>query len=95
MSKSSFDVVVAAPMSYAGSYQRIGKVVRSVAVVVSWMTVGVVLLMAWWSLVTVWYFTFGLLLVPYRMMRRGQRKEKKADLRHAEVLGALQEDTPQ
>jgi len=35
-----------------------------------------------------WYAIFGLLLVPYRLLRRGQRKRDVAAKRHAELLAA-------
>jgi hypothetical protein len=39
--------------------------------------------------VAVWYCTFGLLLVPYRIIRRGNRKDKVRQLQHREHLEAL------
>ena len=42
-----------------------------------------------WSIVTIWYCIFGLLLVPYRLIRRSGRKEKKLALQHREQLEAL------
>lgn len=47
------------------------------------------LIMAAWMGVVVWYFMFGILLIPYRLIRRGQRKQKRDILRHRELLDAL------
>lgn len=37
------------------------------------------------------YLTFGLLLVPYRLLPRGARKRKSEALRHREMLGAIEQ----
>lgn len=47
------------------------------------------LIMTAWMGVVVWYFMFGILLIPYRLIRRGQRKQKRDILRHRELLDAL------
>lgn len=86
-------VVVAAPLSYAGSAARIWKltgVSEQAAARVALATVAVVLILAAWCLVTAWYFTFGLLLVPYRLIRRGSRKRKREALQHREMMAAIQ-----
>jgi len=89
----STKVVIAAPMSFAGSFQRTKKMVAAIApiiaAVVTWTFVGLVVLAIWWGLIAGWYLIFGLWLVPYRLMRRGQRKEKKADMRHSEIIEAV------
>jgi len=36
-----------------------------------------------------WYLLFGLLLVPYRLIRRGSRKQKIQERQHQEILEAL------
>lgn len=41
-------------------------------------------------LVLYWYLLFGLLLVPYRIIRRGQRKRRREELRHREMLAAIE-----
>jgi hypothetical protein len=43
-----------------------------------------------WIFVTAWYLVWGLLLVPYRLLRRGARKRKAEALRHREMMGAIQ-----
>ncbi len=90
---ASEEVIISAPMSYAGSAQRIIRLRRradggwELAAVTSLVVMLVVMA---WMFITVWYLMWGLLLVPYRLMRRGQRKRKVESLRHRELLGALQ-----
>lgn len=90
---ASEDVIISAPMSYVGSAQRIIRLRRRAPV--GWQltaitVLAIVLIVAVWALVTVWYLTWGLLLVPYRVMRRGARKRKVEALRHRELLGTIQ-----
>ena len=90
---ASEDVIISAPMSYAGSAQRIVRLRRRVDAgweLTAVTTLVVVLIVTAWLLITVWYLTWGLLLVPYRLMRRGQRRRRVEALRHRELLGALQ-----
>jgi hypothetical protein len=47
------------------------------------------IVMAWMTILC-WYAMFGLLVVPYRLLRRGQRKRKREELRHRETLAALE-----
>src|SRR4051794_30211310 len=60
-------VVVAAPLSYAGSAARIWKltgVVAQPAARIGLGAVAIVLIVFAWAVVTGWYVLFGLLLVP-------------------------------
>ena len=43
----------------------------------------------WWSLIFAWYFAFGLWVVPYRLARRGARKDKRQAAMHREMLDAM------
>lgn len=84
----SEQVVIAAPVSLAGSAARLWKITRGRA---GWAKAGlaalaVLLITVAWVFVLCWYALFGLWLVPYRIIRRGQRKRKMAALRHAELL---------
>ena len=77
-------------MSFTGSAQRLWKFTRSCPANV-WASAaiytGVVLLIGvMWMAVLCWYFIFGLWLVPYRLIRRGQRKRRMQELRHREML---------
>jgi len=88
----SEQVVVSAPLSFAGSAQRIWKLTDqdTDALKYGMMALAVlVLIPAAWIVVSFWYCTFGLLLVPYRMIRRGNRKDKVRAMQHREHLEAL------
>ena len=87
----SEQVVVEAPMSFTGSAKRIWKLTDQETQWVRYlmMVLAVTLIAIAWTLVLAWYCTFGLLLVPYRLMRRGSRKSKKQALQHRENLEAL------
>jgi hypothetical protein len=89
----SEDVVVAAPLSYHGSAVRIWKLTRvhdHVAYKIALGICAVVLIVGAWVFVTAWYVVFGLLLVPYRLIRRGARKRKREALQHREMLDAIE-----
>jgi hypothetical protein len=90
---ASEDVIINAPMSYAGSAQRImrlrrrargGSELAAITVVVT------VLIVIAWAFITAWYLTWGLLLIPYRLLRRGARKRQAEAIRHRELLGTIQ-----
>jgi hypothetical protein len=85
-------VVVAAPLSYAGSAARIWKLTGVTSQPAGRIGLGVLavaLIVLAWCFVTAWYVAFGLLLVPYRLIRRGQRKRKRQALQHRETLAAI------
>ena len=52
------------------------------------------LLFFWWCAIVVWYVAFGLLLAPYRLLRRGSRKRKREARMHEETLRAIRETRP-
>lgn len=88
---TSESYVVSAPLSFAGSAQRIWHITRNRE---SWAFTGMVTLallfiLLAWTLVLAWYVLWGLLLVPYRLLRRSQRKQRLADLRHQEMLNRM------
>lgn len=90
---ASEDVIVNAPMSYAGSAQRIIRLRRRAAggwQLAAITALALVLIVLVWALVTAWYLVWGLWLVPYRLLRRGARKRKAEALRHRELLGTIQ-----
>lgn len=84
--KSSSKMVIEAPMSYAGSRKRIMGISDNIVVKI---LVLVPMVLAAWCFVFVWYLVFGILVFPYRLIRRGSRKQKKADAQHREILEAL------
>lgn len=76
-------VIIEAPMSFTGSAKRIWRL-SSLAWVRALLVVLVIPLA--WTVVLVWYCTFGLALVPYRLIRRSSRKQKRDELRHRELV---------
>jgi hypothetical protein len=81
-------VVTQAPMSFAGSAARCRRLVwKNPGNLMVAIAVWGLLLPVWWILIAGWYLTFGLLLVPYRLMRRGQRRRKLDTQRHRELTG--------
>lgn len=89
----SEDVILSAPMSYSGSAQRIMRMrrrARTESGLAGLTTAAVALIVVVWVFVTVWYLMWGVLLVPYRLHRRGARRRKAEALRHRELLTALQ-----
>ena len=90
---ASEDVIINAPMSYAGSAQRIIRLRRRAdgdGKLVAITFLAIVLILVAWVLVTAWYLVWGLWLVPYRLLRRGARKRKAEALRHREMMSAIQ-----
>lgn len=86
-------VVVGAPLSYAGSAGRIWKLTgmsEAAPARIGLALVAMILIVGAWAFVTAWYLTWGLLLVPYRLIRRGSRKRKREALQHREMMAAIQ-----
>jgi hypothetical protein len=81
-------VVLAAPLSFQGSAIRIWRGVAEGRN--GWMgALGVLAIVFAWAGILAWYTVFGLLLVPYRLMRRTQRTGRRNALRHQELLSAM------
>jgi hypothetical protein len=90
---ASEDIIINAPMSYVGSAQRIMRLRRRAqpgSTLVAVTALAVLLVLVAWAIVTCWYLTWGLLLVPYRLLRRGARKRKAEAMRHRELMGTIQ-----
>ena len=90
---ASEDVIINAPLSYAGSAQRIMRLRRhahSPGALAAVTVLAIVLVLLAWAFITVWYLVWGLWLVPYRILRRGARKRKAEALRHRELMGTIQ-----
>lgn len=88
---ASNDVILSAPMSFTGSAARLWKLTGLGAT--PWLqivTIPLALLLVTlaWAAVTGWYLVFGVLMFPYRLIRRGQRKGRRDALRHQELLEA-------
>lgn len=89
---------VAAPMSFTGSAQRLWRIGIDVHPAVRWallVPLLALLIALAWTAVSAWYLTFGLLLVPYRLVRRGSRKRKLEGRRHRETLDTLRQSSSQ
>lgn len=94
---ASEKVVISAPFSFAGSAQRIWKMtdVDNPFLKFILALIAIVLIVFAWMFVACWYFVlyvlFGILFIPWRLLRRGSRKRKQERLRHREVLDAVQQ----
>lgn len=83
-------VIVQSPTSFTGAARRAWKLTRigpAWAKIVA-VPAAVVVTLAWWVFCTVWLVAFGVLLVPWRLVRRGQRQRRQDRLRHRERLGS-------
>jgi hypothetical protein len=86
---ASEEVIISAPMSYSGSAQRIMRLRRRAddgRELAAITTLAVTLVAVAWAWITVWYLMWGVLLVPYRLARRGARKRQIEALRHRELM---------
>ena len=99
MSKlKSEKVVISSPLSFIGSVKRIWKItdVDNPAVKMLLSLVAAALILFAWVFVAFWYVliyvVFGILFIPYRMLRRSSRKQKQAKLRHREVLETIEKN---
>ena len=73
----------ASPMSYVGSFRRVTEWIRSFSdtppkAILAW-ALGATAIAVMWSVVTIWYAItiglFGILMIPFRLIRRGHRKQ--------------------
>ena len=94
---ASEKVIVSAPLSFIGSAQRIWKITKVDNLIAKVLLIALALgLIAYaWVFVAFWYFImyilFGILLLPYRLLRRSSRKNKRDRLRHREILDAIEQ----
>lgn len=84
-------VVIESPMSFTGAGKRAWKLTRLGHPAWKIVTVPTAcfIVMFWWAAICCWYLVFGLFVVPWRLIRRGSRKRKKAELQHRETMAAL------
>ncbi len=94
---ASEKIVVSAPFSFAGSAQRTWKITNTNNTLLRWIILvpmALFIIMFAWMFVAVWYFfmyfLFGIFFVPFRLWRRGARKNKRNQHRHREVLNAIE-----
>ncbi len=89
---ASEEIVVSAPMSFHGSAKRIWKLTRLTPdngpATFGLAVLAILLIPCAWACVLTWYVVFGIFLIPYRLIRRGDRTRKRNDLRHREMLAA-------
>ena len=88
----SNNIVISAPISFIGSTQRIFKITAIDNQLLKWLLLlplAILLTLIAWSFVLIWYLIFGVWLIPYRLIRRSQRKAKRDRLRHQELLEAV------
>lgn len=89
---TSEQMALASPMSFHGAAARIWRLHH--ASESQWARAGLValaltLIALAWIVIAAWYVLWGLLFVvfvPYRLVRRGQRKRRMEAARHREVL---------
>lgn len=74
--------VVESPMSFSGSAKRLWRANGNMVYRLSMLFIIPMI----WCVIAMWYALFGLLLIPYRILRRGQRKRKLQEIRHRELL---------
>jgi hypothetical protein len=87
----SEDVILDAPMSFTGATKRTLRFSNAHACQKWWSkTLAVTGLVLWFTLayaaILCWYLIFGLLLVPYRLIRRSQRRDEQRRRQHAELM---------
>lgn len=99
MSKlKSENIVISSPLSFIGLAKHIWKItdVDNPVMKVLLSLVAAALILFAWVFVAFWYVLiyviFGILFVPYRLLRRSSRKQKQTKLRHREVLEAIEKN---
>lgn len=88
-------VVVESPTSFTGSAKRIWRLTDTANAAVRWLLAvpsALVLIALVWVLVAAYTLVFGLLLVPWRLIRRRGRTRKLEEARHREQMNALRGD---
>jgi hypothetical protein len=86
----SDSIVIAAPLSFVGSAQRIWRLTdRRRPLVKAAMTVAsLILIVVAWAVVLGWYLIVGFLVIPYRMVRREERRRQRDEMRLLELRRA-------
>lgn len=95
---ASEKIIVSAPTSFTGSAQRIWKITDTQNLLIKWVVLvplALCIVMIAWTFVVMWYFIifglFGIFVIPFRLWTRGSRKNKRNELRHREILQAINE----
>lgn len=84
---------VAAPLSYVGSAQRIWRLSHN-APRAAFVPISMLMVACAWIFVTWWYVlifgVFGIFVIPFRLVTRGQRKRlRQAERQHREMMAML------
>jgi Flp pilus assembly protein TadB len=87
-------VAIQSPMSFTGSARRIWTALvqarSSTFVRLIGATVAIAVIAVVWLAVAAWYIAWLLIFPPllfvWRLVRRGQRKRRRDDLRHREIV---------
>jgi hypothetical protein len=91
---ASEQVILQAPMSFMGSAKRIWPRITKASDETPYQlllyVLAVLAVFVAWIIVLAWYVLWGLMLIPYRIIRRGSRKRRMEELRHREQLQALE-----
>lgn len=89
----SENVIIESPMSFTGATKRIWPLLgRSDNKYVKWLVLFPTILITLYIVYVIilcWYCVFGIFLIPFRVMRRGQRRKKQQELQHRELMQAL------
>lgn len=90
-------MIVAVPLSFTGSAQRIWRITRTGNLVANLLLIplALILIMGAWIFVACWYFImyilFGVFFILYRFLRHSSRQNKRDKLRHREVLNGIEQ----
>lgn len=88
---ASEKVILSSPMSFSGSAARIWRITEKGGILrLLLIPFALSLIAVAWCCVLAWYAVFGIFLVPWRLLRRGQRKNKQRELQHREMLERVQ-----
>ena len=89
--RTSDNIIIQSPTSFVGSARRIWLLTQLGRPLLKVVTIPTALLLTAvaWVLCAVWLVFFGVLLVPWRLLRRGSRKRKQEARRHAEMTALI------
>lgn len=86
MQLDSEKVTLSSPMSFNGSFTRLKKHMPDI-----WAAILCLVLI--WPIILIWYIIayglFSVFTLPYRLIRRSNRKNKRSALQHRETLDAI------
>lgn len=89
MNKSE-SIIIESPTSFTGATKRIWRVSDSTAYR---LVAAFLILPTVYVFIIFWYVIifglFGIFVIPFRLLTRSNRKQKKADAQHRELLEAL------